>query len=69
MSQPTKVQIVSNTINTYSQLMRACISGMNAASKLHDDETRSKFADVLAVAQHEHDLLIRASCADNPAIG
>lgn len=70
-NQVTNVQIVSNTINTYSQIMRACISGMNACAKLHDAERRQKFEGMLLWATQEHALLTQAACDDagNPALG
>lgn len=69
-NQVTTVKIQANAISTYSQLMRACISGMNAAAKLHDDETRRKLDLIFAQAKQEHAKLVEAeTVGGNPALG
>lgn len=69
-NEVTSVKIMSSDINAYSQIMRACISGMNACSKIHDRDHLDRFSAIHEWATNAHAKLALEVCpADNPALG
>lgn len=69
-NEVASVKIVSNDINACGQIIRACISGMNACSKIHDRDHLDRFSAIHEWATNAHAKLALEACsADGPALG
>lgn len=69
-NEAASVKIVSSDMNACGQIMRACISGMNACSKIHDYDHLDRFSAVHEWATNAHAKLALEACtADNPVLG
>lgn len=69
-NEVASVKIVSNDIDAYGQIMGACISGMNACSKIHDRDHLDRFSAIHEWATNAHAKLALEACpADDPALG
>lgn len=71
MNQETvKVSIASSTINTYSQIVRACLAGMNACAKVQARDEIERFSELKTWAEKQHEDLLLKSCPESsPAWG